>query len=477
MPVPTMHFGAPAPFVVFVTPIGVMMAPCAQPGVANMAGHGAAEVAKAKPPIAKAPRGNAPATAPRCGGTGPRAGRGAAAAEEVVAAVESLYADQLKPFGRILRRRLIERAQARGASCSKKLLGSMREICEASRQLVVAPEHGGDWSATLAGREPCFVDFYSPVDVYPAELWAQVESHFAESDNRLPGSRYECAQVLKTSGLPFVQGRSLGQVCHIVQLAISARSILGYIRGHIVPYRFSHFQAKAMAAEQQLQFSGTSGDGGVLVGWDVLASSLHELLVEAAPAGIALASLKTVFSSRFGLQISETALGYAKLSELLGDARLSDVCMVELRDHGYCVLTRRPFERATVARADVPSPTRSGSGAEDGGHACDADRRAQPRCPAVSGHLGVFQMTLKSEDDDALWGASTEGTAEVSSSMGDVVSSAGTFEAEEVARSGCRHWTTAYPLGVSVRNTFIHMAPATEGSRRRSRTWPSRCIT
>lgn len=43
------------------------------------------------------------------------------------------------------------------------------------------------------------------------------------------------------------------------------------------------------------------------------------------------------------MELSETALGYAKVSELLQDPRLGDLCRVQLRMHGYVLL---PFEPA-----------------------------------------------------------------------------------------------------------------------------------
>lgn len=46
---------------------------------------------------------------------------------------------------------------------------------------------------------------------------------------------------------------------------------------------------------------------------------------------IPLSNVKRLFQMRYELDLSETALGYAKLSEMLQDARLRDVCAVRLR--------------------------------------------------------------------------------------------------------------------------------------------------
>merc|ERR1712146_298758 len=99
----------------------------------------------------------------------------------------------------------------------------LRAMCEAQPWLRVLAEGGGDWSALLPNWPANFVDVYSPCDRYPARLWADAEEYFVglrEVEMVLPGGRYSCAQALLARNLPFLSGRSLGQVCHVVQLAI-----------------------------------------------------------------------------------------------------------------------------------------------------------------------------------------------------------------------------------------------------------------
>ncbi|CAE7223439.1 rsmB [Symbiodinium natans] len=54
-------------------------------------------------------------------------------------------------------------------------------------------------------------------------------------------------------------------------------------------------------------------------------------------ATIPLSNVKRLFRSRFHIELSETALGHSKLSELLQDPRLQDICSVRLQGHGYVV--------------------------------------------------------------------------------------------------------------------------------------------
>merc|ERR1719387_1606913 len=55
-----------------------------------------------------------------------------------------------------------------------------------------------------------------------------------------------------------------------------------------------------------------------------------------------LANIKRIFRSRYQLELSETALGHTKLSELLNDPQLQDLCHIELRNGGYAVVPVDP---------------------------------------------------------------------------------------------------------------------------------------
>jgi len=71
--------------------------------------------------------------------------------------------------------------------------------------------------------------------------------------------------------------------------------------------------------------------------------------------------MKRIFRSRYHLELSETSLGYAKLSELLQDPRLNDICTVRLQGHGYVVVPmskqlQSAGRRAQISIADSLSP-------------------------------------------------------------------------------------------------------------------------
>lgn len=67
--------------------------------------------------------------------------------QDLLMAVESLYNDQLRPYGRILRKRLSEHARAAGRRLGNISFDSLRKTCGMCPWLQVVPEEGGDWSA------------------------------------------------------------------------------------------------------------------------------------------------------------------------------------------------------------------------------------------------------------------------------------------------------------------------------------------
>merc|ERR1719428_1347802 len=178
-------------------------------------------------------------------------------------AVHSLYADQVKPYGRILRKRIAEQALELTTALG---LGEMdidpfalRQTCERCNWLHVIEEDAGEWVCLINGREMCFVDATDPNDCYPEDVWVEFAryldsiSHLGSKDPqvKLPGGRYACAKELQGRKLPFLEARTLGEICHIVQLAISHKFLLGYIDGCLVPFWLSQTRKKRDSATVQ----------------------------------------------------------------------------------------------------------------------------------------------------------------------------------------------------------------------------------
>jgi hypothetical protein len=278
---------------------------------------------------------------------------------EVLDAVTSLYDDELKPYGRILRKRLSERAIAAGSSVTGEPdLAALRAACVASSWLNVESEDGGEWSALLKTMEPKFVDVYNPVDSYPEAMWAAAATYFqalSGDEAVLPGGRYSCAQSLVERKLHFLSEYSLGQVCHIVQLAISQRKCLGYLNGGITPYLHSHSKVKDSAAAEQSSCAHAACVSDLtLATWETARTYLRTILSESMKSGsdtVPLSNIKRIFRSQFSTELSETSLGHSKLSELLQDSKLSDICTVRLLEQGYFVVPQFSLTERTAADA------------------------------------------------------------------------------------------------------------------------------
>jgi len=285
---------------------------------------------------------------------------------DMLAAVASLYTDQLKPYGRILRKRLSELGVVVGLANGEAGLGQLRSLCAGSTWLTIESEQGGEWSALLVNDQPNFVDVYSPIDSYPTEFWMAAAAYFKRLEGNamiLPGGRFSCAQCLAARNLSFLANYTLGQVCHIVQLAISQKKLLGYSSDGITPYAHSQSMLKDKAAAKQSACAclGGAGVGELpLATWESARQHLREALAFAMQEGsdsVPLSNIKRIFRSQFQTELSETALGHSKLSELLHDLRLRDICTVKLLDQGYFVIPQ--FKLTDDASATAPaSPSR-----------------------------------------------------------------------------------------------------------------------
>merc|ERR1719469_729847 len=151
----------------------------------------------------------------------------------------------------------------------------------------------------------------------------------------LPGGRYACAQLLLKRGLPFSH-MSLGRMCHVVQLAMTRRKLLGYLNGSMVPYAHSQCCAKEKSASlREVCLTSTALP---FADWDTTRDCLQRLLHDVPDKFLSISNVKRYFRSEFHVELSETRLGHSKMTSLLMDQRLSDICSVQLHGHGHAVI-------------------------------------------------------------------------------------------------------------------------------------------
>jgi len=325
---------------------------------------------------------------------------------DVLGAVRSLCVDdELKPFGRVILKRLRERAADAEASRQGLRPGAvdpeampridpkqLRRFCETCGQLFVQPEEGKEYSAVLKTEVFSFLDVCSQHDPYPDQLWASFATYLqnlSEGEMMLPCGRYACARQLISHQLPFLAGRSLGQVCHIVQLAVTSKRLLGHRDSQLVPFHFSEEREKEDCAIRGQPFpkKGSAPEFPVAT-WEEARFHLVQLLLSETgpePGAITLSNVKRLFRSQFGLELSETSLGHARVCDLLQDPRFQDICSVDQQGNGQ-VMVRR-VERVALRR------WQPACFAFDASHPQSRMCEAGARVPPVSGpHLSPLPL-------------------------------------------------------------------------------------
>jgi hypothetical protein len=384
--------------------------------------------------------------------------------DEVVAATLSLYADRLKPYGRILIRRIGELACAQSGADSPPFIcpKGLRALCEDSPRLLVRPEDGREYSVVLAGDDShAFVDPADKRDPYPQGMWDFLAAHFAEDGGGLgearPGSRYACALALAELKLPCMHGLSFGEINHVVALAMGSRKILGWsAAGRAVPYHKSEAGIKLQCAANAMPVPcGPDAPSLLVSSWEIVRACLWKLLTRAEKRGkeMQLPNVKRLFRSEFGLVLSETALGHERLQDLLQDPRLHDICVLRRRDVGHHVVVEKAVGAPAAAEA-IRTPME-----------CSPMRpplRTAPPTEAASAQPAPPAWQRRTSD-----GSTTNGTTS-DSAAGSTI---------DISDTGSEHSCSCTPgCAYRVVNTFVHVpgpeSTARLAARRLHRTLP-----
>merc|ERR1712113_178581 len=145
--------------------------------------------------------------------------------------------------------------------------------------------------------------------------------------------------------------------------------------GMVVPYNRSQSMVKEQNARSQRPCASTArkSKSSAFATWDMMRPCLQQLLSSIGQP-MPLSNVKRLFRAQFHVELSETALGYAKLSECLQDPRIRDLCDVKLQGQGYTIVpARKPVQRNLISLADSlcmepeeVAPVRDASEAENG---------------------------------------------------------------------------------------------------------------
>jgi hypothetical protein len=170
---------------------------------------------------------------------------------ELIHAVSTLAQDQVRPSIGVLRRRVEE-------------ISNRRVECSDIEALVEADVYGIS-GLRLEGAKgslcvdintvppPFYVDPMDPTDPFPPMIWAALNCEVGRatiSARSWSGGRYGCARSMKEE-VAELQPYSLGQVQHMVQLAIK-KKILGYQGGALAPYVFCNEAKKLVKSKTEM---------------------------------------------------------------------------------------------------------------------------------------------------------------------------------------------------------------------------------
>mmetsp|Transcript_16876 Transcript_16876/g.39241 ORF Transcript_16876/g.39241 Transcript_16876/m.39241 type:complete len:663 (-) Transcript_16876:65-2053(-) len=246
--------------------------------------------------------------------------------------LESLYEDRIKPMTNYVKGRLKER------SCPEAVVKSFVDLYAEQRDLFIVqrPSHSDEEAIIFLVTEPSWfkgwLDIDSPEDPYDQALWAEF-ANFLNGEHTFAGGRYGMARELMQRNLPFLKGLSLGEVCHIVQLAIQHRRLIVYHRKMLKPIQAVLQQPTPVAAP------GAPETSEEITDMDDLCMVLFRMLWH-HPSGLRLCRLKQMIKHEFNRKLSEMSFQCTKLIELFSQEPLKDTFVLDTENDGKSIYIR-----------------------------------------------------------------------------------------------------------------------------------------
>lgn len=175
------------------------------------------------------------------------------AKRSLAAAVTSLYQDRIIPVQSHVARRL--REAGGGEAVIQALLPlSARD----PTQYTIVPPMSGEQPVILLAQEPAWfrgwVDVEAATGNYSQGVWEALTTLFRDESIALPGQPYQAALYLKQRNVPRLQALTVGELEHMVRLALGRR-LLCHHGDQLRPVRAakgSDFRAQAQRAQTTL---------------------------------------------------------------------------------------------------------------------------------------------------------------------------------------------------------------------------------
>jgi hypothetical protein len=251
----------------------------------------------------------------------------------LVSALESLYQDRIKPLANYVKGRLKER------SCPEGLVKNFVEVYASHSDLFIVqrPSQADEEVTVFLVKEPSWfkgwVDIDSPSDPYDDVMWEALEK-FLDGEHTFAGGRYGMARELMQRNLPFLAAHSLGEVCHIVQLAIQHRRLIVYHRKMLKPIQ-TVLQPSAAGNVGMLP----TQEGEDIKDMDDLCGVLFRMLLH-HPQGLRLCRLKQMIKHEFSRKLSEMSFQCTKLIELFNTEPLTSTFVLDTENDGKSIYVR-----------------------------------------------------------------------------------------------------------------------------------------
>lgn len=242
-------------------------------------------------------------------------------------ALESLYQDRIKPMASYVKGRLKERSNP------EPIVKSFVELYSQHSDLfLVQQPTQGDEAAIFFVTEPewfkGWIDIDSPSDPYDETLWQEL-AKFLDGEHTFAGGRYGMARELMQRNLEFLKEQTLGEVCHIVQLAIQHRKLIVYHRKMLKPIQTVLCQPPANG-------TGAAEGGEEIKDMDDLCLVLFRMLIR-HPQGIPLCRIKQMIKHELSRKLSEMAFKCTKLIELFNQEPLSKTFLLDTDNDGKSI--------------------------------------------------------------------------------------------------------------------------------------------
>jgi len=297
-----------------------------------------------------------------------------------------LYRDRIFPNLSVIRARLHQMSET---SDAKTVVPGLKELLDAAQQMpedfkveedteTSSDEEKQVGNGQLVGpslqrsiqftRNPSWfegwIDTSAHADPFPSTLWAAFEKYLenlarlvrnsnsgggasgnVRQDGDFPqdnapgidvpshafrGECFSMALELEQRRLPFLQGRKLGEIYHIVHLALQ-KKLLAYEDNFLVPtavHSVCRNTINTLAATSRRSTVGGVESMPVVQTHSELRDVVQKVLLE-CPEGLDLSMLKVKILETQNVRLNESVFGCAKLLELVRLPALSSVCAVE----------------------------------------------------------------------------------------------------------------------------------------------------